>query len=83
MTQDAERNDAERNDAERNDTHRIDALEMRLAEQERVIEDLDAAVTAQWTAVGALQRQLGLLVERLADAERRLPDAPDAPPPHY
>ena len=65
------------------DTDRIDALEMRVAEQERVIDDLDAAVTAQWTAIGALQRQLGLTVERLADAERRLPAAPDAPPPHY
>lgn len=65
------------------DTDRIDGLEMRMAEQERVIEDLDAIVTAQWTAIGGLQRRLDLLIERLADAEGRLPDAPDAPPPHY
>ncbi len=65
------------------DAERIDGLEMRLAEQDRVIEDLDAAVTAQWSTIEALRRQLGLLVDRLAEAERRLPDAPEAPPPHY
>ena len=65
------------------DTDRIDRLEMRVAEQERVIEDLDATVTAQWTAIDQLRRQLGQFVDRLADAERRLPAEPDAPPPHY
>lgn len=65
------------------DAERIDGLEMRLAEQDRVIEDLDAAVTAQWSAIETLRRQLGLVVDRLTEAERRLPDAPEAPPPHY
>ncbi len=62
---------------------RVDRLEMRLAEQERALDDLDATVTAQWAAIDGLKRDLGRLVDRLMDAERRLPPEPDAPPPHY
>ena len=65
------------------DADRLDGLEMRFAEQERVIEDLDAAVTAQWTAIEGLRRQVERLLARLSDAERRLPAEPDAPPPHH
>ena len=65
------------------DADRLDRLEMRFAEQERVVEDLDAAVTAQWAAIDGLRRQVDRLLDRLADAERRLPTEPDVPPPHY
>ena len=65
------------------DAERLDRLEARSAEQDRVIEDLDAAVTAQWAAIDGLRRQVDRLFDRLADAERRLPAEPDAPPPHY
>ncbi|RYC33410.1 SlyX family protein [Lichenibacterium minor] len=70
-------------DTEARDADRLDRLEMRFAEQERVIEDLDAAVTAQWTVIEGLRRHVDRLLDRLADAERRLPAEPDAPPPHY
>ena len=65
------------------DMTRIDALEMRLAEQERTIDDLNATVTAQWDALDALRRQLDRALDRLAEAEGRLPAEPDTPPPHY
>lgn len=65
------------------DADRVDRLEMRFAEQERVIEDLDATVRAQWTAIEGLRRRVDRLLDRLADAEGRLPAEPDAPPPHY
>ena len=65
------------------DTDRIDKLEMRVAENERALDDLDAAVRAQWTAVDELRRRLARCAERLAEAERRLPGPPDAPPPHF
>ncbi len=65
------------------DSARIDGLEMRLAEQDRVIEDLNATVTAQWVALDALRRQMGLVADRLAEAESRLPGEPEKPPPHY
>jgi SlyX protein len=75
--------DTEARSAGSRDADRLDGLEMRSAEQERVIEDLDATVTAQWTAIEGLRRQVDRLLDRLADAERRLPAEPDAPPPHY
>ena len=65
------------------DDPRIEALEMRLAEQQRVIDDLDAAVTAQWDALDALKRQLVRALDRIAEAEGRLPPDPEGPPPHH
>ena len=64
---------------------RIVALEVRVAHQDRVIEDLNALVTEQWKQIDALAKQ----VERMADRLRRVednvpaPDAPEPPPPHY
>ncbi len=64
---------------------RLDALEMRVAHQDRTIEDLNAALTAQWEAIDRLLRQTALLQERLREAEARAADgAPnEPPPPHY
>ena len=70
-------------DTDARNADRLDRLETRFAEQERVIEELDAAVTAQWTAIDGLRRHVDRLLDRLADAERRLPAEPDPPPPHY
>ncbi len=64
-------------------TDRIDGLEIRIAEQDRVIEDLNATVTAQWDMLQALRSDLGRFVDRLGDAESRLPAEPEPPPPHY
>ena len=65
------------------DRSRIDALEMRLAEQERTIDDLNATVTAQWSALDTLRRQVERALHRLAEAESRLPQDAEKPPPHY
>lgn len=65
------------------DSDRIDRLEMRLSEQARTIDDLDSAVTAQWAEIDALRRRLDGCLARLSEAERRLPDEPDGPPPHF
>ena len=64
-------------------TDRIDGLEIRIAEQDRVIEDLNVTVTAQWDRLEALRRDLARVVDRLRDAETRLPAEPETPPPHY
>jgi len=64
---------------------RIVALEVRVAHQDRVIEELNALVTEQWKQIDALAKQ----AERMADRLRRVednvpaPDAPEPPPPHY
>ena len=51
------------------DSGRIDELEMRIAHQDQTIEDLNAAVTAQWKLIDKLERQLSRLTERVADSE--------------
>ena len=62
---------------------RIDGLESRIAEQDRVIEDLNAIVTAQRGLLEALRRDLARIADRLGDAETRFPAEPERPPPHY
>ncbi|MGW5958391.1 SlyX family protein [Methylorubrum thiocyanatum] len=65
-------------------TERIERLEIRLTEQEAVIEDLNAALTAQWTVIDRLTRQLGRLQEQVEEsAFRAASGAPEPPPPHY
>ncbi len=64
---------------------RLDALEMRVAHHEATIDDLNAALTAQWDRIDRLQREIALLREQLREAEVRTTTSvpPDPPPPHY
>ena len=62
---------------------RIDALEMRLTYQDVTIETLNQTITAQWTEIDRLTRQVAELKERLLDAESRAPGPTDEKPPHY
>ena len=64
---------------------RIEALEVRIAHQERVIEDLNATVTEQWKRIDGLAKQVERMTDRLQRIEETVPssDAPDPPPPHY
>ena len=68
-----------------NTSARLDELEMRVVHQDQTIEDLNAAITAQWKLIEWLERQVARLAERVADSERSTGDAPpvDRPPPHY
>ncbi|WP_290495790.1 SlyX family protein [Hyphomonas sp. UBA4494] len=67
------------------DSARLDELEMRVVHQDQTIEDLNAAITAQWKLIDRLERQVARLAERVADSERSPGDAApvDRPPPHY
>ncbi|AWI89770.1 SlyX family protein [Methylorubrum aminovorans] len=66
------------------DTDRIARLEIRLTEQEAVIEDLNAAITAQWGVIDRLTRQLARVQEQVEEsAFRSASGAPEPPPPHY
>jgi len=64
---------------------RIVALEVRVAHQDRVIEDLNALVTEQWKQIDALAKQVERMTDRLQRVEENAPssDAPEPPPPHY
>ena len=62
---------------------RIDALEVRIAYQDETIETLNQTITAQWTEIDRLTRQLAELKERVRDAESNAPGPANERPPHY
>jgi SlyX protein len=63
---------------------RIEALEVRIAHQDRVIEDLNAAATGQWKRIESLEKQIARMADRLQRVEDNAPsDGPEPPPPHY
>jgi SlyX protein len=62
---------------------RITDLERRIAEQERVIADLNEMVVLQWRKIEAMERRLGELREEFEAASLAGPNAPEPPPPHY
>lgn len=64
---------------------RIDALEIRIAYQDEIIEDLNKTVVAQWKQIDALTRRLANLLDRVREAEHKagVPSTPEPPPPHY
>lgn len=65
-------------------TARVDALEMRVAEQERTIEDLNATILAQWKEIENLNRHIERLGAQLREIEAHVPSGePEPPPPHY
>ena len=64
---------------------RIEALETRIAHQERTIEILNTSVTEQWGQIDRLAKQVARMADRLQHVEDNVPssDAPEPPPPHY
>jgi SlyX protein len=62
---------------------RLTDLERRIAEQDRVIADLNEMVVLQWRKLEAMERRLGELREEFDAASLAGPDAPEPPPPHY
>jgi SlyX protein len=63
---------------------RLTTLEIRFAEQERVIEELSAEVAAQWKIVEQMQKRVELLTQRLQSVEdNTAPDVPVTRPPHW
>lgn len=61
---------------------RLEALEMRTAHQDRMIAELNDAITSQWRKIDAFERQIAVLRDEFQNigASR---DAPEPPPPHY
>ena len=64
------------------DSARLDALEMRVAYQDQVIEDLNQAIIDQWKQIDSLRRQLAEILDRVQEVEDGSA-APERPPPHY
>ena len=64
---------------------RIEALEIRVAYQDQVIEDLNQTVIAQWKQIDSLKRQFNEVLDRVQEVEDNTGGrtAPEPPPPHY
>jgi len=64
---------------------RLEALEVRVAYQDRTIEDLNTTVTAQWKQIDDLAKQVARMADRLRNGEENTPASgePEPPPPHY
>ena len=64
---------------------RVDGIEERVAHLLRAVDDLSDVVTAQRREIDRLTRLVGLLVEREAEREAGVGDAPaaDVRPPHW
>ena len=65
------------------DPDRLIALEMRAAEQDKVIEDLSGEIAEQWKVIDRLRRQVETLSERFLSLEEALPPAQSSKPPHW
>ena len=61
---------------------RLDALEIRIAHQDRTIAELNEVVTEQWRTIDGLSRTLARLIEEIRSLEPRR-EGPEPPPPHY
>ncbi|HTJ64932.1 MAG TPA: SlyX family protein [Alphaproteobacteria bacterium] len=64
---------------------RLDELEVRFAHQEQTIDDLNAAITAQWKQIDELIEKVTRLTQQVRGMENvaGAPNVPEPPPPHY
>ncbi|MCZ2203330.1 SlyX family protein [Bartonella sp. A05] len=53
------------------DESRLTELEMKLAHQEKLLEELSCVVTDQWKGFDALSQKFNVLMKRFADLEER------------
>ena len=61
---------------------RLINIEIALANQERIIEDLNQVIISQGKQLDLLQKQTEMLVERLERGDVK-PLSEETPPPHY
>lgn len=66
-------------------SRRIDELEIHLAHQDQVIDDLSKTIAKQWRDIEELTRKLGKVGDRLHVIEESAnePAPAEPPPPHY
>ena len=62
---------------------RMDALEMTVAHQEQMIEDMNTVILEQRAEIDEMKIRMSQALDRIQTVESQMPDEPDAPPPHY
>jgi SlyX protein len=65
------------------DPERLETLETRIAHQDRTIEELNAVVTQQWTAIEQLRRRLDAMEAQVRSGSYIADPSSERPPPHY
>ncbi|WP_206526079.1 MULTISPECIES: SlyX family protein [unclassified Mesorhizobium] len=63
---------------------RLTTLEIRAAEQEKIIEELSGQIAEQWKVIERMQRKLDALTDRFLALEEQTGDeVPVTRPPHW
>lgn len=62
---------------------RIDRLEVHIAEQDRMLQDMSEVMTKQWASLDLLGAKLDRLLDRIGSLESEGPAPDNSPPPHY
>ncbi len=61
---------------------RITELEIKLAHQEKMLDELNEVVTGQWKDIDILKKKFVLMHEMIQQLETKNSEA-DEPPPHF
>ena len=62
---------------------RIDALEMNVAEHQKIIDELNEIITKQWDALDLMKRQLSRFDDQLEELALGVSAPADQKPPHF
>ncbi|NMA99659.1 MAG: SlyX family protein [Phyllobacteriaceae bacterium] len=69
--------------SEKNEDERLDALETRIAYQDRTIEELNVAITEQWKIIDQLSKRLTMMEDQVRSGSYIADPSTERPPPHY
>jgi uncharacterized coiled-coil protein SlyX len=69
-------------EGQENHSSRLHALEIRIAHQDKSIDELNDVIAAQWRKIDVLERRLAQLREEIQNIGSTR-EAPEPPPPHY
>jgi len=63
---------------------RLTEVEIKLAEQERLVDELSAVLAEQWKTIDQMDKKLTALTKRFLELEEQSqPDIPVTRPPHW
>ena len=63
---------------------RLTEVEIKLAEQERLVDELSAVLAEQWKTIDQMDKKLTALTKRFLELEEQSqPDIPVTQPPHW
>ena len=63
---------------------RLTEVEIKLAEQERLVEELSSVLAEQWKTIDLMDKKLKALTKRFLELEEQSqPDIPVTRPPHW